>query len=374
MRSWRSSRQLSLRSGALLLLLLLGPPLLVALQLIVIGPRLPRTAALGTGEREGAVAFSVISIEPERSSQRWGPASVGPRLQEEEEMEKGGGRREQIGAYEDEKEIHQVGSRDLEVQPWATGRPSFTAELGRLIAYITTPQLKCSRVIRPAESQASAPPAASAQWLLCAEDWLLPAADGPCVAYSFSMDGRDADFLKTVSMLGCEVHRFDPSNPNASAGHLGNSLDGNHGDRGVVNQHKMWLEWRAPRKHKARGNLGSVSQTLSDIMAALGHPTVNFVYADLLSVEWRVFQNWIESGTLQSVHHLVATVHLQWAGFEVGGTNEEVLRYWFSVLQGLQDSGLKLVHSSAGFGSSVLKQAVNNAHSSYTLSWVNTRH
>lgn len=111
MRSWRSSRQLSLRSGALLLLLLLGPPLLVALQLIVIGPRLPRTAALGTGEREGAVAFSVISIEPERSSQRWGPASVGPRLQEEEEMEKGGGRREQIGAYEDEKEIHQVGER-----------------------------------------------------------------------------------------------------------------------------------------------------------------------------------------------------------------------------------------------------------------------
>lgn len=98
------------------------------------------------------------------------------------------------------------------------------------------------------------------------------------------------------------------------------------------------------------------------------------MYADLLSVEWRVFQNWIESGTLQSVHHLVATVHLQWAGFEVGGTNEEVLRYWFSVLQGLQDSGLKLVHSSAGFGSSVLKQAVNNAHSSYTLSWVNTRH
>lgn len=95
------------------------------------------------------------------------------------------------------------------------------------------------------------------------------------------MDGRDADFLKTVSMLGCEVHRFDPSNPNASAGHLGNSLDGNHGDRGVVNQHKMWLEWRAPRKHKARGNLGSVSQTLSDIMAALGHPTVRHTHTHI---------------------------------------------------------------------------------------------
>lgn len=100
---------------------------------------------------------------------------------------------------------------------------------------------------------------------------------------------------------------------------------------------------------------------------------VDFLYADLLSAEWRVFQNWIESGSLQSVHHLVAAVHLQWAGFEVGGTGEEVLRYWFSVLQGLQASGLKLVHSSAGEGHSVLKRTAAAAHSSYMLSWVNTR-
>lgn len=91
-----------------------------------------------------------------------------------------------------------------------------------------------------------------------------------------SMDGEDADFLKTVSGLGCEVHSFDPSNSNASGGHLGNSLASNHGDGGVVSQHKMWLEWRAPRKrrHKTRGNLGGVSHTLADIMAALGHHTV----------------------------------------------------------------------------------------------------
>lgn len=100
---------------------------------------------------------------------------------------------------------------------------------------------------------------------------------------------------------------------------------------------------------------------------------VHFLYADLLSAEWRVFQNWIEQGTLQHVHHLVATMHLQWAGFEVGGSDEDVLRYWFSVLQGVRASGLKLVHSSAGLGRSVLKHAVD-AHSSYTLSWVNTRH
>ncbi|XP_039978582.1 methyltransferase-like protein 24 [Xiphias gladius] len=374
---WWGRGTLPLRSGILLLLI---PPFLLALQLLVVGTRLPRAARAGAREQAGAVAFSVISIEPESNSRRGGtPSRRRPGPEEEEEVEvEDGERREGTRTYEDENEIHwrQVGSRTLEVQPWAADEPSFAAELSRIIAYITRPQLNCSRVLSPGQAQASQPPADSHHWLLCAEDWLLPAADRPCVAYSFSMDGRDADFLKTVAGLGCEVHCFDPSNSNTSDGHLGNSLVSNHGDGGVVSQHKMWLEWRVPRKrkHKTRGNLGSVSQTLADIMAALGHHTVQFLYADLLSAEWRVFQNWIESGTLQSVHHLVATVHLQWAGFEVGGTDEEVLRYWFSILQGLQASGLKLIHSSAGEGQGVLKRTAANAHSSYTLSWVNTRH
>ncbi|XP_070840060.1 probable methyltransferase-like protein 24 [Chaetodon trifascialis] len=374
---WWGRGGLPARSGVLLLLI---PPFLLALQLLVVGPWLPRVTRVGVEEQEGGVAFSVISIEPEKNSRQRGFPSRGPGLEEEEEEVEvdDGGRREVARAFEDENEMHsrQMGPRTLEVQPWASDKPSFTAELNRIITYITRVQLNCSRVLSPGQAQASHPPADSPHWLLCAEDWLLPAADRPCVAYSFSMNGGDAEFLKTVSLLGCEVHSFDPSNSNASGGHLGNSLASNHGDGGVVSQHKMWLEWRAPRKrkHKTRGNLGSVSQTLADIMAALGHHTVHFLYADLLSAEWRVFQNWIELGSLQSVHHLVATVHLQWAGFEVGGTNEEVLRYWFSVLQGLQIYGLKLVHSSAGEGHSVLKQTLSNAHSSYTLSWVNTRH
>ncbi|XP_068431071.1 probable methyltransferase-like protein 24 isoform X2 [Clinocottus analis] len=326
--------------------LLLIPPFLLALQLLVVGPRLPPTARAGV---EQEVVFSVISIEPDRNSRQRGSPSRGPGLEEEEKEEEqqveveDGERGKLARAYEDENEMH---SR----------------------------QLDCSRVLSPGRTQASRPPEDS-PWLLCAEDWLLPSADMPCVAYSFSMDGLDADFLKTVSGLGCEVHSFDPSISSASGGHLGNSLASNHGDGGVVSQHKMWLEWRAARKRKqkTRGSLGSVSQTLADIMASLGHRTVHFLYADLLSAEWRVFQNWIESGTLQRVRHLVAQVHLQWAGFEVGGTNEEVLRYWFSVLQGLQASGLKLVHSSAGEGHSVLKQTVANGHSSYMLSWTNTR-
>ncbi|XP_077937797.1 putative methyltransferase-like protein 24 isoform X1 [Gasterosteus aculeatus] len=391
-------------------ILLLVPPFLLALQLLGVGPRSPRATRAQEEQEveEQAVAFSVISIEPERSPRQRGfpPRRPGleeeeeEREEEEEEEEEGGEgekedgeRRKLARTYEDENEMHsrQMGSKTLEVQPWAADGPSFTAELDRIIAYVTRPQLNCSRVLSPGEAQAAQAPADSPHWLLCAEDWLLPAADTPCVAYSFRMDGLDDDFLKTVLGLGCEVHSFDPSSSRASGGYRGNSLASNHGDGGVVSvsQHKMWLEWRAPRKRKpgTRSNLGSVSQTLADIMASLGHHTqqgsapslaamattqVHFLYADLLSAEWRIFQNWIESGTLQSVHHLVVRIHLQWAGFEVGGTNEEVLRYWFSVLWGLQASGLKLVHSSAGEGHNVLKQTVANTYSSYILSWVNT--
>lgn len=47
------------------------------------------------------------------------------------------------------------------------------------------PQLNCSRVLSPGQAQASQPPSDSPHWLLCAEDWLFPVADRPCVAYSF---------------------------------------------------------------------------------------------------------------------------------------------------------------------------------------------
>ncbi|XP_056154460.1 probable methyltransferase-like protein 24 [Lampris incognitus] len=339
------------------------PPLLLAL---LVGLLLLKV--LGEVEEDGGgVAFSVISIEPKRSPHGDGAPSRRPEEEEEEDSR-----------YEDENEMpaQQIGTRGLEVQAWAAGEPSFTAELDRIIAYITRPQVNCSRVLTPGESQASQASGHKLPWLLCAEEWLLPAGNSPCVAYSFSMDGGDADFLQTVLGLGCEVHRFDPSNMNASGGHHGNSLAGSRGDGGVVSHHRMWLEWRALRKqkHKRKGSLGSVSQTLADIMETLGHRTVHFLYADLVSAEWRVFQNWMEHGTVQTVHHLVATMHLKWAGFEVGGTEEEVIRYWFSILQGLRACGFQLVYSCPGEGHSVLKRMVANVHSAYTLSWVNMRH
>ncbi|XP_067112399.1 probable methyltransferase-like protein 24 [Osmerus mordax] len=222
---------------------------------------------------------------------------------------------------------------------------------------------------KPPASQASRQP-----WILCSDSKGLPNGNPACVAYSFSMDGNDAEFLETVLGAGCEVHRFDPSLTTSGSFHS-DPLEGNQSDKGVIQHHRAWLDWRSPRgrRQKKRGILGSGSRTLADIMKALGHQMVHFLYADLLSAEWRVLQNWAELGTLQSIRHLVVTVHMQWAGFEVGGTDAEVVRYWFSILQELHVAGFRLVHSFPGEGEKILKHKVTNAHNSYTLSWVNRR-
>ncbi|XP_057684660.1 probable methyltransferase-like protein 24 [Corythoichthys intestinalis] len=343
--------------------LLLLPPLLL---LVVFLRRTPGSAKTINKEPEAAVALSVMSIEPERGSARERLERAASLMPVPQEVEGPRG-------YEDENEINwsKVGPRPLELQPWAKDQPSFSGELDRIILYVNTIQLNCSRVVCAGQVKVTHPPAESPSWLLCAEEWLLPLADTMCVAYSFSMDSRDADFFKTTSSFGCDVHRFDPAD--ASGSRRGNTLVGRHEDTGTFSRHRMWLEWQSPaRKTRARRRAGA-SRTLADIMAELGHATVHFLYADLLSAEWRVFQNWIEAGTLQRVHHVVARVHLEWAGFQVGGAEEQVLRYWFTVLRGLGDTGLRLVHSSRGDGQRVLKRYVENARSSYTLSWVNTR-
>lgn len=55
---------------------------------------------MGVEGQEGAVAFSVISIEPERSTRQCGSSIRRPGMEEEEEA-----RREGARAYEDENEM-----------------------------------------------------------------------------------------------------------------------------------------------------------------------------------------------------------------------------------------------------------------------------
>lgn len=70
---WRRCDGLPLRS-----LVLLVPPFLLTLQLLVVGPRLPQTSWLSSEGQEGAIAFSVISIEPEKNIRKWNPMSRRP--------------------------------------------------------------------------------------------------------------------------------------------------------------------------------------------------------------------------------------------------------------------------------------------------------
>ncbi|XP_046875797.1 LOW QUALITY PROTEIN: probable methyltransferase-like protein 24 [Hypomesus transpacificus] len=341
--------------------LFLIPPFLLALQFLV-GLSLQKIQQARYLGDEDRITFSVISIEPVRSTRNLGVILVGPELLEEDEEERG------ERGYEEENEMptREDAGEGAELQPWSVGKPSFIDEVDRIVTYITTPQVNCPRMVFPGKSPASQAP--RQPWILCSDSRGLPKGNPACVAYSFSMDGNDAEFLETVLGAGCEVHRFDPSLTTSGSFHS-DTLEGDRSDRGVIQHHRAWLDWRSPRgrRQKKRGILGSGSRTLADIMKALGHQMVHFLYADLLSAEWRVLQNWAELGTLQSIRHLVVT------GFEVGGTDAEVVRYWFSVLQALHVAGFRLVHSFPGEGDKILKQKVTNAHNSYTLSWVNRR-
>lgn len=97
---------------------------------------------------------------------------------------------------------------------------------------------------------------------------------------------------------------------------------------------------------------------------------VHVLWADLESAEWRVLESWVQDGTLRRISQLILTVHLQWAGFEVGGTEAEVVRFWYSVLRALHSSGFRLTYSVPGPGHTVLRQQLPNTHSSYKLTWV----
>ncbi len=101
---WWGRNGLHFRSGILLLLV---PPFILALQLLLVGTRLPRATRVGVEEQEGEIAFSVISIEPESRSRRGRSPSRRPGLRKEEEEVEGGPRREGTRAYEDENEMQE---------------------------------------------------------------------------------------------------------------------------------------------------------------------------------------------------------------------------------------------------------------------------
>ncbi|XP_061617033.1 probable methyltransferase-like protein 24 [Phyllopteryx taeniolatus] len=145
-----------------------------------------------------------------------------------------------------------------------------------------------------------------------ADEWLLPPVDTLCVTHSFSTDS-----VRTTTSLGCHVRYA-----RVAAATLWSVASTGCGRSGGRRRGR-----RAPGRRVAK---------VGRHHGRLGHRTVHFLYADLLSTEWRDFQNRIELGTLRRVHRPVARVHLQWAGFRVGGggvADERVPRYWLGVLR-----------------------------------------
>ncbi|KAM9493926.1 putative methyltransferase-like protein 24 [Clarias gariepinus] len=298
--------------------------------------------------------FTVISIRSHESES----GSLDRRSDSAAELWPDGETPARLRAYTDENELNsrQATDRKLVLQPWATGQPSFTAEVQRLIQFITTPEVNCSRWQGSGESGSAY--VGEGSEALCLNYW---AAGRPCVAYSFSLDGKDAGILESTLSMRCEVHRFDPSTRHKQGAGSG---------YGSVQHHQVWLDWKRPRTRPHRGVLGTIPRSLVDIMDSLGHSMVHVLRADLESAEWRVLESWVHDGALRRISQLILTVHLQWAGFEVGGTDAEVVRFWYSVLSALHSSGFRLTHSSPGPGHTVLRQELPNTHSSYKLTWL----
>lgn len=92
------------------------------------------------------------------------------------------------------------------------------------------------------------------------------------------------------------------------------------------------------------------------------------------SAEWKILENLVLEGVLDSVGQLLLELHLHWAGFEVGGDDPSVVRYWFSLLKELERANFRLFHvySDPAKPRLFLHKNVLNASSAYTLSWVNT--
>ncbi|XP_005159833.1 probable methyltransferase-like protein 24 [Danio rerio] len=328
---------------------IIGLPVLLLVQLLV---SLTVTRSSTSGDEP---AFLVISIEKKNEG------SLSDLRKQKRGLDSGvlglwTAEDSRLTGYEDENELEgQATARELILQPWASEQPSLFAELQRLTRFITTIEVNCSVVQGSDWSQLSLSSGYSD--VFCINHWR---GKKGCVAYSFSLDGKDAAFLDTMLHAECEVHRFDPSR------RVGR-------EPASIKHHRVWLDWRNPRGHSHTGLMGNIQRRLLDIMDSLGHITVDVLCMDLESAEWRMLESWIKDGTLNRINQLILTIHLQWAGFEVGGAEEEVVRFWYSVLRAIRISGLRLVYSAHGPGHTVLRHTQADSHSTYTLSWIRTR-
>ncbi|XP_041815134.1 methyltransferase-like protein 24 [Chelmon rostratus] len=249
----------------------------------------------------------------------------------------------------------------IDLEPWASDSHSLEDEAKRFLNYITTPQVSCASLA----GVEAAHQGAKGAWAACLDpDYSLAhrIQSKHCRVYSFGLGVDDRSLEHFLTSAGCEVHCFDPS------------LKQPHLQQDEMWLHRLSVDWRDPNPAIVAQRQYANTKKLATILNDFGHRQVDVLKADMESAEWKILENLILEGVLDSVGQLLLEVHLHWAGFEVGGDDPSVVRYWFSLLKELERANLRLfhVHSDPAKPHLFLHKNVLNASSAYTLSWVNT--
>lgn len=249
----------------------------------------------------------------------------------------------------------------IDLEPWASVSHSLEDEAKRFLKYITTPQVLCASLA----SEETAQEGTKSSWAACLDpkySLTRRIQSKHCRVYSFGLGVDDRSLERSLAKAGCEVHCFDPS------------LKQPHLQQAGMWLHRLSVDWRDPNPAIVAQRQYANTKKLATILNDFGHRQVDVLKADMESAEWKILENLVLEGVLDSVGQLLLELHLHWAGFEVGGDDPSVVRYWFSLLKELEHANFRLfhVHSDPAKPHLFLHKNVFNASSAYTLSWVNT--
>ncbi|KAM8726647.1 putative methyltransferase-like protein 24 [Acanthopagrus schlegelii] len=249
----------------------------------------------------------------------------------------------------------------IDLEPWASESHSLEDEAKRFLSYITTPQVSCASLV----SKEAAQQGTKGAWAACLDpkySLTHRIHSKHCRVYSFGLGVDDRSLEDSLARAGCEVHCFDPS------------LKQPHLQRDDMWLHRLSVDWRDPNPAVVAQRQYTSTKKLATILNDFGHRQVDVLKADMESAEWKILENLVLEGVLESVGQLLLELHLHWAGFEVGGDDPSVVRFWFSLLKELERANFRLfhVHSNPTKPRLFLHKNVLNASSAYTLSWVNT--
>ncbi|KAI7799327.1 probable methyltransferase-like protein 24 [Triplophysa rosa] len=246
----------------------------------------------------------------------------------------------------------------IALEPWAAATHNLEEEANRFIKYISTPKVSCERRVSWMFDRDDE----RGSWVLCLDSRfsLYQRIDSKhCRVYSLRLGSEDDGLERSLAVSGCEVHCFDPS------------IRGAHLQDSHMWFHKLSVDWRDPNP---AGHKHSNTKKLATILNDFGHRQVDVLKLDMESAEWKILENLILEDVLGSIGLLLLEVHLHWAGFEVGGDEPSVVRYWFSLLRELERAHFLLYHSYSDPTKPhvFLQRNFQNTSSSYILGWVNT--